>query len=194
MDAVAASGGYYIACAADKIVAQQTTVTGSIGVIGEFFFLSGLLKDKLGVQVVTLKMGDQKDWPNMFGADLPAEQRQYLMDSLLRPGYDRFVDVVAESRDLQRDAVLKLATGRIFMASEARENGLIDEVGYFERAIQIAKDRAQIAEARVVEYVLPFRLLDILGVQAKQTNLLNLTPEKLAGLASPRVMYLWTGY
>jgi protease-4 len=194
MDAVAASGGYYVACAADQIVAQQTTVTGSIGVIAEFFFLSGLLKDKLGVQIVTLKMGDQKDWPNMFAADMPPEQRQYMMDTLLRPGYDKFVDTVAASREMKRDAVLRLATGRIFMADEAKKHGLIDEVGYFDRAIAIAKDRAQIKDARVVEYVLPLRILDILGVSAKQSALLDLRPERLAGLASPRIMYLWTGY
>ena len=194
MDAVAASGGYYVACAADQIVAQQTTVTGSIGVIAEFFFLSGLLKDKLGVQVVTLKMGDQKDWPNMFAADMPPEQRQYMMDTLLKPGYDKFVDTVAASREMKRDAVLRLATGRIFMAEEAKKHGLIDEVGYFDRAIAIAKDRAQIKDARVVEYIQPFRLFDLLGAQAKADTVLNLSRDKLAGLAAPRIMYLWTGY
>ena len=194
MDSLAASGGYYVACAADKIVAQHTTITGSIGVIGEFFFLSGLLKDKLGVQVVTLKMGDQKDWPNMFAADMPAEQREYLMDTLLKPGYDRFVDTVAEARDLKRDEVLRLATGRVFMAPEARKNKLIDEIGYFDRAIKIAEQEAGISGARVVEYIQPFRLLDILGVNAKTNTLLNFSREKLSNLASPRIMYLWTGY
>ncbi|MBM4018822.1 MAG: signal peptide peptidase SppA [Planctomycetes bacterium] len=194
MDAVAASGGYYVACAADAIVAQRTTITGSIGVIGQFFFLSGLLKDKLGIEIVTLKMGDQKDWPNMFAAGMPPEQRQYMVDALLKPGYDRFIDTVAESRDMKRDQVLKLATGRIYMAAEAQKHGLIDEVGYFDRAVALAKDRAGIQEARVVEYVLPFRLLDLLGAQARGPSLLDLKPEKLAGLASPRVMYLWTGH
>ena len=194
MDSLAASGGYYIACAADKIVAQHTTITGSIGVIGEFFCLGGLLNDKLGVKVVTLKMGDQKDWPNMFGADMPPEQREYLMDSLLRPGYDRFVDTVAEARDLKRDEVLKLATGRVFMAPEAKKNKLIDEIGYFERAVEIAKEQAHISDARVVEYIQPFSLLNILGVQAKTDTVLNLNRDKLAGLAAPRIMYLWTGY
>jgi protease-4 len=194
MDSLAASGGYYIACAADKIVAQHTTITGSIGVIGEFFCLGGLLNDKLGVKVVTLKMGDQKDWPNMFGADIPPEQREYLMDSLLRPGYDRFVDTVAEARELKRDEVLKLATGRVFMAPEAKKNKLIDEIGYFERAVEIAKEQARISDARVVEYVQPFSLLNILGVQAKTDSVLNLNRDKLAGLAAPRIMYLWTGY
>jgi len=194
MDSVAASGGYYVACAADKIVAQHTTVTGSIGIIGEFFFLSGLLKDKLGVHVVTLKMGEQKDWPNMFAADMPPEQRDYLMDTLLRPGYDRFVDTVSEAREIKRDEVLKLATGRVFMAPEARKNKLIDEIGYFDRAIKIAEQEAGISGARVVEYIQPFRLLDILGVNAKADTLLNLSREKLSNLASPRIMYLWTGY
>jgi protease-4 len=194
MDSVAASGGYYIACAADKIVAQHTTITGSIGVIGEFFFLSGLLKDKLGVQVVTLKMGEHKDWPNMFAADMPPEQREYFMETLLKPGYDRFVDTVSEAREIKRDEVVKLATGRIFMAPEARKAGLIDEVGYFERAVEIAKEHAGITEARVVEYIQPFRLFDILGVNAKTNSLLSLDREKLSNLASPRIMYLWTGY
>jgi protease-4 len=194
MDSVAASGGYYIACAAKKIVAQNTTITGSIGVIGEFFFLRGLLSDKLGVQVVTLKMGEQKDWPNMFAADMPPEQRDYLMNALLRPGYDRFVDTVAEARNLNRDEVLSLATGRVFMAADAKKHKLIDEIGYFDRAIEIAKEAAGVSEARVVEYIQPFRLLDILGANAKTNTLLNLDRDKLSNLASPRIMYLWTGY
>ena len=195
MDGVAASGGYYIACAAPEIVAQQTTITGSIGVIGQFFFLSGLLKDKLGVVPVTLKMGAQKDWPNMFAPDMTPEQADYLMTTLLQPGYDRFVDVVAESRKMPRDEVLKLATGRVFMAKEAKEVKLIDEIGYFDKAIEMAKKKAGLSKARVVEYVQPFRLLDLLGVQskAKSSLLMDLRPERLAALASPRIMYLWTG-
>ncbi|MCX5683857.1 MAG: signal peptide peptidase SppA [Planctomycetota bacterium] len=194
MDSLAASGGYYIACAARKIVAQETTITGSIGVIGEFFFVGGLLKDKLGVQVVTLKMGEQKDWPNMFAADMPPEQQEYLMSALLRPGYDRFVDTVAEARKINRDEVLTLATGRVFMASEAKKNKLIDEIGYFDRAIEIARQAAGVSNARVVEYVQPFSLLNILGAQAKADTVLNLSRDKLANLAAPRIMYLWTGY
>ena len=130
MDSVAASGGYYVACAAETIVAQPTTITGSIGVVAQFFFLRTLMTDKLGITPVTLKMGERKDWPNIFGdTDLSEEQRWYLMDTLLVPGYERFVDVVAEGRAMDRDRVLELATGRIFMAPEARDVGLVDEVG-----------------------------------------------------------------
>jgi len=197
MDGVAASGGYYVACASGPIVAQPTTITGSIGVIGEFFFLKGLLTDKLGIQMVTLKMGSQKDWPNMFAADMPPEQQEYLMTTLLKPGYDQFVDIVAKSRKMPREKVLSLATGRIFMAKEAKDVGLIDEVGYFDRAVALAKQKAGIAEARVVEYIRPFRFLDFLAASARTPfgmDLKDLRPEKLAALASPRILYLWTGF
>jgi len=195
MDSVAASGGYYVACAADTIVAQPTTITGSIGVVAQFFFLRTLMTDKLGITPVTLKMGEQKDWPNIFGdTELSEEQRWYLMDTLLAPGYERFVDVVAEGRAMDRDRVLELATGRIFMAAEAREVGLVDEVGYFERAVEIAKEAAGVEKARVVEYVEPFNFSRLLGLSAKAERMMNMTPERLAALASPKVMYLWTGF
>jgi protease-4 len=190
---VAASGGYYIACAADTIVAQRTTVTGSIGIVAQYFFLNGLMEDKLGIQSVTLKRGRQKDWPNMFAGEMTPEQRDYIMEALLDPGYNQFVDVVAEARGMERDAVLALATGRIFMGPAARENGLVDEIGYFGRAVEIAREKAGVAEAKVIEYVRPFGFMDIFGLTAKAESLLDLRPETLAGLSSPRVMYLWTG-
>jgi len=193
MDAVAASGGYYAACAAGDVVAQRTTVTGSIGIIAQYFFLSGLLEDKLGIRTVTLKMGDQKDWPNMFAADITPEQSEYIMTTLLRPGYDQFVDVVAEARGMDRQEVLRLATGRIFMAREAKQCGLIDEIGYFERAVEIAKERAGIDRARVVELIRPFGFFDLFSLSTKAKSLLDLGPESLPALSSPRIMYLWTG-
>jgi len=200
MDGLAASGGYYVACSTSQIVAQPTTITGSIGVIGQFFFLKGLLTDKLGVQVVTLKMGSQKDWGSMFAVDMPPEQQEYFMSTLLKPGYDQFVDIVAKSRKLPRDKVVSLATGRIYMAKEAKESGLIDEIGYFDRAIELAKQKAGIKDARVVEYIQPFRFLDLLAASSASAksplgfDLKELRPEKLAALASPRIMYLWTGF
>ncbi|MBE3070295.1 MAG: signal peptide peptidase SppA, partial [Planctomycetes bacterium] len=194
MGGVAASGGYYVACSADQIVAQQTTITGSIGVIAQFYFLNGLLKDKLGITPVTLKMGRQKDWPNMFAADMTPEQQDYLLNTLLKPGYDQFVDIVAEARGMRRDKVLELATGRIFMAKEAKQTGLIDEIGYFERAVELAKEKAGVPRARVVEYVQPFNFAELFGASAQSKALFDLKPEKLAALASPKVMYLWTGF
>jgi len=93
---------------------------------------------------------------------------------------------------MDRPDVLRLATGRIFLGPEARERGLVDEVGYFARAVDIAKTKAGVEEARVVEYVRP-SLLSLMGLTAKAESLLDLRPETLPGLSSPRVMYLWTG-
>ena len=193
MDAVAASGGYYIACSARQIVAQRTTITGSIGVIAQFFFLKDLLKDKLGVVPVTLKRGEQKDWPNLFNADITEEQKDYILGTLMEPGYQQFVDVVADSRRMDRKKVLALATGRIFLGKDAKDHGLVDDVGYFDDAVAAAKKLAGVAHARVVEYAQPFSLAVLLGAQAKAQTLVDLNPEKLAGLASPKIMYLWTG-
>jgi len=193
MDGVAASGGYYAACAADTIVAQRTTVTGSIGIIAQFFFLQGLMEDKLGIQTVTLKRGQQKDWPNMFTANMTPEQRDYIMTAMLEPGYDQFVDIVASARKMDREDVLRLATGRIYLGPEARENGLVDEIGFFGRAVEIAKAKAGLASARVVEYAQPFGLANLLGLSTKTEKLLDLGPDTLADLASPRIMVLWTG-
>jgi protease IV len=196
MDSVAASGGFYVACATGHIVAQETTITGSIGVIAEFFFINGLLKDKLGINTLTLKCGDQKDVPNLFAAGITEDQQKYLQTSLLDPGFARFKDVVAEGRKMKPADVDSVATGRIFMARDALAKGLIDEVGYFDRAILVAKSMAKLKEARVVEYQRQFRLTDLLGVQsqANERSVFNMTPERLAELGSPRVMYLWTGY
>jgi len=194
MDDMATSGGYYIACAADTVVAQETTITGSIGIIAQFFFLNTLMTNKLGITPVTLKIGEQKDWPNLFAAEMTPEQSEYLMNVLLKPGYERFVDVVALARKMDRQDVLRLATGRVFMAKEAKQNGLVDDIGYLDRAIEIARTRAGLTEARVVEYAKPFDLAALLGVSSDTKALLSLNAEKLAALASPKVMYLWTGF
>jgi protease-4 len=195
MDAVAASGGYYVACAARKIVAQPTTITGSIGVIGHVFFVNELMKDKLGVVPVTIKMGEQKDWPNMFTQrGITEEQHKYLMDTFLTPGYEKFLEVVRQARSFEDAEVRRLATGRAFMGAEAKDLHLVDEVGYLERAVELAQDLAGLAGARVVEYRRVPTLADLLVLQAPAKHVLGLSPEKVAGLGGFRVMYLWTGY
>ena len=198
MEGIAASGGYYIACASDYIVAQPTTITGSIGIIAEFFFLNTLMKDKLGVTPVTLKIGEKKDWPNMFGAsDITPEQKDYFEKSLLKPGYDRFVDVVVEGRKeakLTKEELLPIANGAVYSAEKAKELKLIDEIGYFETAVDAAKSLAKISDARVVEYRHPPGLSDLLGIGFQAKAALDLRPEKVSALAAPRIMYLWQGF
>ena len=98
MRGVAASGGYYAAVAGDQIVAEPTTITGSIGVIIGYMVVQELLEDKLGIEPVIVKSGEKKDWPSSFRPPSP-EQLKYLEDKLVTPAYERFVKVIADSEN-----------------------------------------------------------------------------------------------
>lgn len=148
---VAASGGYYMASAADEIVALPTSITGSIGVISLHVSLVGLL-DKIGVKVEALKSGPNKDMGSPFRA-MTDEDRK-LLQGLIDQFYGRFVSVVAEGRKgkLTEPEVRTLADGRVYTAQQALEAKLVDRVGYLADAIAEAKSRAGIDQAKVVLY------------------------------------------
>jgi protease-4 len=192
MQSVAASGGYYSAVACDEIMAEPTVITGSIGVIMNYMVLKGLLEDKLGINPVTIKSGKHKDWPSMF-TEVTDEQRQYLSEKLITPAFDRFVKLVAEGRQevLTEDQVRQLADGSIFSAPQALEKKLIDEIGYFDDAVDRVQQMAQITDAHVVEYQERFSLWYLLN--AKTHPRLDLESQILEYLAAPRLLYLWDG-
>lgn len=131
---VAASGGYYIACPADIIVATPGTLTGSIGVIMEFPIIDELLK-KLGIRFEVIKSKEHKDIGSPFRA-LTDKERQLLNETTLDI-YDQFIDVITENRKLPRNKVLRLADGRIFSGRQAQSLGLVDSLGTYEDAIKI---------------------------------------------------------
>ena len=192
MQGVAASGGYYTSVACDKIVAEQTTITGSIGVIFGHFVLKQLLEDKLGIQPVIITSGPKKGWPSMF-KPFEEEQRQYVQDRLINPAFERFVQVVAEGRpSLNISDVKELADGGIYGAIEAEKKELIDEVGYLDKAIELVKSMAKIEKAQVVEYRRPFSLAGFLTLRSK--NILKFDRRALYELSTPQLLYLWTGY
>lgn len=115
MQGIAASGGYYTSVACDKIIAEPTTITGSIGVISLYLVVQELLEHKLGILPVVIKAGAKKDWPSYFQAP-SEEQLQYLQNKLVNPAYERFVQIVAEGRNatLTESQVRQLADGSIF--------------------------------------------------------------------------------
>jgi protease-4 len=191
MKGVAASGGYYTSVACDKIIAEPTTITGSIGVILDYFVLQQLLEEKLGIQPVVVKAGARKDWPSPFQKPSD-EQLQYLHDRLIDPAYKRFVGVVAEGRkELTVDDVTRLADGSIYWADEALKEKLIDKIGYIKDAIKEVKSKANIEKAQVIEYRKTFSLSDILS--AKTSAKMQFDRKMLNELAAPQVLYLWTG-
>jgi protease-4 len=150
---VSASGAYYLACGCDGIIAQPSTVTGSIGTIMQTFSFAGTMQ-KLGIKSEAIKSGDMKDSGSPF-RDLGEEERQVLQ-AIIMQFYEQFLDVVKEGRqELEDDRLRDLADGRVFTGTEALEQGLIDKIGYPSDAIDWAKEMAGITKTKVVIYHRP---------------------------------------
>lgn len=190
MQGIAASGGYYTSVACDKIIAEPTTITGSVGVIIGYLVLQELLEGKLGIQPVIIKSGQKKDWPSSFRQPTE-EELKYLEDKVLIPAYNRFLQIVDDGRpSLTLDDVKRLADGSVYGAEEALDEKLIDKIGYLDDAIEQVLSLAGIEEARVVEYRRPFSWASFLD--SRSGNLLNINKATLYELSTPQVLYLWT--
>jgi len=137
MGSVAASGGYYVSCAATRIVANPGTLTGSIGVISHFLNFEPLMK-KIGVEETTMKTGKFKDIGSPFRKTTEEDKRYFHM--VLSDVYDQFVDAIVEERGLEREQVLKYADGRVFTGRQAMEYGFVDTLGTMEDAVSIAAE------------------------------------------------------
>ena len=150
MSDVAASGGYYIAMPAHTIVAQPATLTGSIGVVLIRFVLDGTL-DKLGVNIETVKQGQYADIFSPVRPFTPDERKK--IGDLMQATYDTFVEKAAAGRNTTPERIDAIAQGRVWTGKQARDLGLVDELGGLERALEIAKERAKIAAGAEVELV-----------------------------------------
>jgi len=141
LGSVAASGGYYVASAADSIVANPGTLTGSIGVLMEFVRFEELLK-KIGVEMQVIKSGEFKDIgsPNRKMTD----EEKEMLSTLLEDIRNQFVTAVSQGRNMPEEAVLELADGRIFSGRQAKKLGLVDSLGNFRDAVSVAKRLAHI--------------------------------------------------
>ena len=183
MGGTAASGGYYISTKADKIVALPTTMTGSIGVIYQVTNIEGLL-EKLGIQIEIFKGGKYKDMYWGF-RELTSEEEE-IMQGMVDEYYEQFIDVVAEGRGLSREEVRNLATGQIYTGTEAKELGLVDELGGLDTAINLAVELAGI-ETAIVEYYQPPKLTlwSLLGFA-------NAIQVRLSGLSAQDILLLET--
>ncbi|MGH7231657.1 MAG: signal peptide peptidase SppA [Nitrospiraceae bacterium] len=149
MGTVAASGGYYIAAAADRIIANPGTLTGSIGVIMELANVEGLLK-KIGVENVVVKSGRHKDIGSPFRA-MSGEDRR-ILQSVMDDVHKQFIEAVAEGRSLSVTEVQPLADGRIFTGRQAKDAKLVDELGDLNDAIKLAAELTGLeGEPKVVE-------------------------------------------
>lgn len=175
MGAVAASGGYLIACASDTIFANPGTITGSIGVIMKFVNVEDLI-GKIGIKGFVVKSGEFKDIGSPIRKMTPEERR--LIQTVIDNVEAQFVDVVVEGRKLSREDVLAIADGRVFTGDQAKVLGLVDRIGNLEDAITEAGKMGKIeGEPRVVTPPKKgFSIFDLLRNEAER-----IIYEKLSG-------------
>ena len=188
---VAASGGYYLALAADTIVAHPTTITGSIGVIMLTLNAEGLLQ-KIGVGATAIKSAERKDMGSPFRSLLPEERA--IFQSVIDDFQRQFLAKVVDRRRLPADVVRTLADGRVYTAQQALEHKLIDRIGYVPDALDAARKAAGLDEASVIVYKRPRQYRATYyatsethagGIEASLTQF-----GALMG-AGPRFLYLW---
>ena len=146
----AASGGYYISCAADCIVASPTTLTGSIGIFGMFPMVEKLLKDKIGLDFDVVKTNRMADFGTLSRSFRPEEKA--VLQKYINNGYDLFLKRCADGRGVAVEDIAKVAEGRVWTGSKAKEIGLVDELGDLDKAIGIAAQKAGLADYCVKAY------------------------------------------
>lgn len=183
MEDSATSGGYYVSAPADKIIASEVTVTGSIGVVTQIIKLDGLY-EKLGVDVITITNteGDVKTFENI---DDPNSKDRAVLEELLDDNFETFIQVIIDNRDLTRNEVLALADGSIYSGKKALELGLVDELGDMDEAIAAAKKLAELSDPQIIELKDPTdfwddlfstQLFNPLGSVKRVENKLNSDP------------------
>lgn len=195
MDSVAASGGYYVACGATKVIASETTLTASIGVIMESMSYHELF-GKVGLSSQTFTSGAFKD--TLSGARPMREDEKVYIQTLVNDMYDRFLGIVSEARKVPKD-VLKstVADGRVVTGRQALAAKLVDQIGYIEDAYALAKELGKAPDAAVVKYHASPSFLSALGLAASKPNApakieLDLTGGVMTKL-QPGMMYYLPG-
>ena len=189
MNETAASGGYYIATAADRIVANETTLTGSLGVIFSYLNLAEAAEE-YGIEEEVIKSGPFKD----IGSSTrePTEAELEILQTYVNEAYEGFVEVIIEGRNLPEDEVREIADGRVYSGLQAESLGLVDNLGNLDRAAELSGELAGVQEATVVRYRRVQGLIELL-----QARLAPPEPQALKVLESagfnptPQLQYLY---
>lgn len=193
MGSTAASGGYYAAAPADKIFAEASTITGSIGVIMENINYSELAEN-YGVHFNTIKSGKHKDIMSA-NREMTKEERE-ILQSMIDEMYDDFVQVIVDGRDMSESKVREVGDGRVYTGRQAKEVGLVDEVGTFEDTLDAIRNDYDLDNAQVVQYGFGAGLLGNFGMSMK--GLFQKNPSELDTVMTllrqsdkPRAMYIY---
>jgi protease-4 len=192
---VGASGGYYLACGADKIICQPTSITGSIGVLIQTVSFQGTMR-LLGITAEAIASGPMKT----MGSPLKelTEPERKVFQEMVNSFYERFVEVVHTGRSkLDVETVKKIADGRVYTGEQALKLGLVDQFGDVDEAVALAKKAAGVARAKVVMYHRPMGYRSNVysaapDTPAMQINLLNVQGGEVTLLRRPTFLYLWS--
>ncbi len=186
MASIAASGGYYVACGADRVIANPGTLTGSIGVIIQFY-TAGELLDKVGVRIETVKSGELKDVLSL--AREMTQKEELMLRSVVMDTYEQFVGVVADGRGMDKEEVYPLADGSVFTGLQAYNLGLVDTLGGFEEAVNLAAELAEIdGEPKIVR---PYERKDVSIFDLLGGLIGKIDRSVENGLSGPQIMYLY---
>ncbi|UCG32518.1 MAG: signal peptide peptidase SppA [Phycisphaerales bacterium] len=191
---VAASGGYYVACACDEIIAHRTSVTGSIGVVMQMFTVYGTM-EKIGMTADAIKSGPNKDAGSPFRSMEAAERE--LFQEMVNEFYEQFLRIVTKGRpQLTPERIRELADGRVFTAEQALEAGLVDRIGTLRDALAVCAERTGLESPQVVVYHRPLAWKPNIYAQspypgAQRDHKLVLALPSWMTSPAPRFMYLW---
>lgn len=191
-----ASGGYYIAAPTDYIIAGPTSLVGSIGVIMQRFEVKELMR-MIGIKWTPIKSSEMKDLGSPFRS-LTEEEMKYLKE-LIDIFYNKFISIIASGRSMSEADVRKLANGKIYTSAQALEFGLIDEIGYFNDALDKAKELGNAEGASVIRYEEPFDFKSLLTKFPGTSSVNNLNEARLLLqgaidiAATPQIRAVWNG-
>ena len=190
MGAYAASGGYYMSCVADTIVAENTTLTGSIGIFGMMPNIEGLT-DKLGLDIDVVKSHQLSDFGNSFRP--MSQHEKNIMQNYVNRGYDLFVKRCSDGRNMSEEKIRKIAEGRVWLGKDAVELGLVDVIGGLDKAIEIAAEKVDLDEDSysVAYYPKKKTLMEVFTDDFMNNISMRVLKNKLGGDAELLNQYLY---
>lgn len=183
-----ASGGYYVSMAGDWLIAEPTTIVGSIGVIMSTYNIKGL-GEKIGLKDVTIKSGKNKDLLNPF-TDTDPEQLA-ILQKMIDATYERFFGIVKDNRQIREATLRELADGRVLDAADALKQKLVDQIGYFDDAVAKTSELLGEDDIKLIRYQSHGSLLDRLLAVESRAKASPLSVEAIKDAARPRLQYLW---
>jgi protease-4 len=194
IQSVGASGAYWATAATDKIYAQTNSSVGSIGVISMFMVVEKTLKEKLGIEPIVIKSTRSKFKDKGSPFRMPTEEEMVSISEDIDKIHSRFVEVVSEGRKISTEEVWPLANGEVFDGPDAKENKLIDEVGFLDDAIDDLAKELGLKDPMVVKFVKPPTIRQMLSAGAKtMENPLDIQTQLEKWATTPRVQALWLG-